>query len=89
MLSETTGPAEAKLHVASPWYSCKHGKLIQMIKVICCYSSLSTPGRGHLAEILPHILPYSAGLFAGLLCSQRITFLRGLQMTGALINFVS
>ena len=29
--SETTEPAEAKFHVASPWDRGKDGKLIQMI----------------------------------------------------------
>ena len=32
MLSETTGPTEAKFHVASPWYRGKDGNLIQMIR---------------------------------------------------------
>ena len=36
-LYETTGPTEAKFHVASPWDRGKDGKLIQLIKVICCY----------------------------------------------------
>ena len=46
ILSKTTGPTETKFHVASPWYRGKDRKLIQMIKVICCYSSLSSPGSG-------------------------------------------
>ena len=47
----------------------KDGKLIQMIKVFCCYSLLSTSrgeGEGHLAGILPQIWPHSAGLGAPL-----------------------
>ena len=43
---ETTGPTEAKFHVAPPWDWGKDGKPIQIIKLICCYSLLSSPGPG-------------------------------------------
>ena len=44
--SETTGPTEAKFHVAPPWDWGKDGKPIQIIKVISCYSLLLSPGPG-------------------------------------------
>ena len=40
--SETTGPTKAKFHVVTPFDRGKDGNLIQMTKVICCYSR----GRG-------------------------------------------
>ena len=44
--SKTTGPNEAKFHVAPPWDTGKDGNIIKMIQVICCNSLLSTPGGG-------------------------------------------
>ena len=40
IFSETTGPTEAKFHVAPPWDRGR--KFIQMVHVICCSSLLST-----------------------------------------------
>ena len=65
--SKTTGPTEAKFHVASTLDRGKDGKLIEMIYVICCCALLPIPwGRGHLAGILPQIRPHSSALLAGL-----------------------
>ena len=47
IFSETTSPTDVRFRIAPPWDRGKDGKLnIKMIKVICCYSFLSTPGGG-------------------------------------------
>ena len=53
ILSEATGPIEAKFHVEPPWDRGR--KFIQMVQVICYSSLLSTSGGGvgAFAGILP------------------------------------
>ena len=61
--SETTKPNEVKFHVAPPWNRRKDGKLIQMIKVICCYSLLSIPGGGAFSrDFSTNLAPQCRGL---------------------------
>ena len=40
----------SQISCCTPRERGKDGKLIQMIKVICCYSLLSTPGGGALSR---------------------------------------
>ena len=62
---KTTGPIEAKLQVEPPWD--RERKFIQMIRVICCSSLLSTSGgAGAFSRDLTINLSPSAGRFAGL-----------------------
>ena len=79
--------------MAPPWDRGKDGKLIQMIKVICCNSLLSAPGPGAFSRdfttnLAPQCRDFSRALKSEKLKARARYFpaLRGwgIQMTGAL-----
>ena len=71
IFSETTGPTEAKFNVEPPWDRGR--RFIQLVKVICCSSLLSTSGgRGLLAGILPQICPLQCKAFSRALKTEKL-----------------
>ena len=88
--SETTGPTDVKFHVAPPWDRGKDGTLIQMIKVICCYSLSSNPGaRTFNRDVTTNLGPQCKAFSRALMFEKLKTPLspglegREIQITGA------
>ena len=66
MFSETTGPTEAKFHVALPWVGEKMESLFNYLGHLLLFIIFNLRGAGPFSRGLPQIWPHGAGLIAGL-----------------------